>query len=159
MKYTLKYLIKCWGSHTRYPDELGFPRQTNFKLLMNSWSKWYVKTMGIHIWYLESMWTISWLVSLNWGSQTLAISLMKHRWAYTLPTKETKLYIDIFLVFWLVNNEKQSMIQSNVLGYLSQCKPNECGGKEDAKVWSKVNAYDEITWGILGLKLGYYSVT
>ena len=33
--------------------------------------------------------------------------------------KRVKLYIDIFLVFWLVNNEKQSMIQSTVLADLS----------------------------------------
>ena len=47
-------------------------------------------------------------------------------WVNTHTTyKSNKLYIDIFLAFWLVNNEKQSMIQSNVLGDLSQCKPNE----------------------------------
>ena len=47
-------------------------------------------------------------------------------WVTTHITyKRSKLCIDIFLVFWLVNNEKQSMIQSNVRGDLSQCKPNE----------------------------------
>ena len=41
-------------------------------------------------------------------------------WVTTHTTyKSNKLYIDISLVFWLVNNDKQSMMQSNVLGDLS----------------------------------------
>ena len=61
-----------------------------------------------------------------------------------LPTKELHNYKDIFLVFWLVNNEKKSMIQSKVLGDLSQNKPNERGVRRMPRYDPNAYAYDEI---------------
>ena len=45
---------------------------------------------------------------LHWGSQTLDMNLVGAQMdTHThTPTKETKLYIEIFLVFWLVNKGK-----------------------------------------------------
>jgi hypothetical protein len=44
---------------------------------------------------------------LHWGSQTLVVNLVGAQMDTHAPTKETKLYIEIILVFWLVNKKNK----------------------------------------------------
>ena len=159
MKYPLKYLIKCWRNLLKklqkIPRWIRVSKANQFQTLDDFLIKITYKDHEDSYMMLRAILNQFLIELLALRVLNPIFELDRSKVSMCPTYKRVRLYKDIFLVFWLVDKEKKSIIQPKMLGDLSQCKPNEWG--VGRMLMCDPNAYDEIAWGILGSKLGSYS--